>query len=77
MRKAIRTKKDAFRTWKGDSSDINLRKYQKARNEVKKIVRAAKRSKELDLAKTVIRIVRNFSAFISLARLPVQKVHWM
>lgn len=51
VRAALKVKRNAFKTLKESPHDRNQRDYQIARNAVKKKVRAAKRAKELDLAR--------------------------
>ena len=66
IRGAIRAKRTTFNSLKGSPLESNHRAYQKARNEVKKMVRAAKRAKELDLAKHCKSDSKKFFSFYKL-----------
>ena len=64
VRKATRVKESAFKVMKEGQSEANHRAYQIARNEVKRIVRAAKRAKELDLARQCNKGSKKFLQFL-------------
>ena len=63
VRKAIKVKETAFKVMKESQSEATHRAYQIARNEVKRIVRAAKRAKELDLARQCNKDSKKFFSF--------------
>ena len=67
VRKAIRDKSGAFKMFKGSMSETNKIIYRKSRDEVKKKVRAAKRAKELDLAKNCNADSKKFFSFYKIS----------
>ena len=66
VRKAIRVKSFAFRALKESMLESNKVHYQRCRDDVKKKVRAAKRAKELDLAKNCKGDSKKFFSFYKL-----------
>ena len=63
VRNAIKTKRAAFKTMKRSPIDSNKRSYQKSRDEVKRRVRAAKRAKEIVLARNCTADSKGFFSF--------------
>jgi len=66
--KAIKAKKTAFRVFKEASNVVNLKAYRKARDTVKQKTRAAKRAKELDLARNCNGDSKKFFSFYKLSK---------
>ena len=67
VRQAIISKKEAFKTMKTSPVESNIKIYQKHRNEVKRAVRAAKRAKELDLARNCKGDTKKFFSFYKMS----------
>ena len=70
VRNAIRNKRETLRLYKRSSREDNKRIYQKCRNEVKRKIRAAKREKELDLARNCNADSKKFFSFYRLSNGP-------
>ena len=70
VRKAIRDKKVAFHNLKMSLLESNIITYKKSRNRVKKMIRAAKRAKELDLARSCNADSKNFFSFYKINSVP-------
>jgi len=68
VRGAIQAKRSAFAILKASPLEINQKAYQNARNTVKKKVRAAKRAKELDLARHCNADSKKFFSFYKLSK---------
>lgn len=64
----IKAKKEAYRVMDQDCTEGNKKGYQKARDLVKKSVRRAKRSNEIDLARNCKGDSKKFFSFYSLSR---------
>ena len=66
IKHVILAKKLAFKKFKASQQQTDLRAFQKIRNETKKMIRAAKRTKELDLARNCNKDSRKFFSFYKL-----------
>ena len=67
VKRAIHKKRVTFTIMKNDMTEPNKRMYRTSRDDVKKKVRAAKRSKELDLAKNCKADSKKFFSFYKLS----------
>ena len=72
VKHAIRTKRNAFKKMKESKieSDTSILIYQKCRDQVKRVVRAAKRAKELNLARNCTGDSKKFFSFYKMSSVP-------
>ena len=70
VRNAIKKKRKSFNVYKRSLLEENKRIYQKRRNEVKRMIRAAKRAKELDLARNCNADCKKFFSFYKMSNTP-------
>ena len=63
VKEAIHIKRKTFSTRKNSPTELTKRSYQKRRDEVKKIIRKAKREKELDLARSCSNDSKKFFSY--------------
>ena len=67
VKKSIQAKREAFKVMKESPLDSNIRIYQKCRNDVKKKIRAARRTKEIDFAKNCSADCKKFFSFYKIS----------
>ena len=70
IKQAIRSKRIAFRKMKELQIESNILIYQKSRDKVEKVVRAAKRAKELNLARNCTGDSKKFFSFYKMSSVP-------
>ena len=70
VKHAIRTKRNAFKKMKESKIESDILIYQKCRDQVKKVVRAAKRAKELNLARNCTGDSKKFFSFYKMSSVP-------